>query len=153
MILPAPSSQIIADYLNPPPPAYKRAFPRNRPPASERESDRQRARNEVRQGSGEISADFDRNMWRRLVSGGHLRLLPCRSVPRRSAAAASAASPTVSAAVNSILLRSLKEHYLEVSKMTPPPVRLFLSKLRFSLRLINPRKRFWKGSPLIGVLA
>lgn len=29
----------------------------------------------------------------------------------------------VSAAVDSMLLRSLKEHYLEVSKMTPPPVR------------------------------
>ncbi|GAB2267143.1 hypothetical protein Dimus_002128 [Dionaea muscipula] len=28
---------------------------------------------------------------------------------------------TVSAAVNSMLLRSLKDHYLEVSKMSPPP--------------------------------
>ncbi|PKI76589.1 hypothetical protein CRG98_003048 [Punica granatum] len=28
---------------------------------------------------------------------------------------------SVSSAVNSMLLRSLKEHYLEVSKMTPPP--------------------------------
>ncbi|XP_030543475.1 mitochondrial acidic protein MAM33 [Rhodamnia argentea] len=60
-------------------------------------------------------------MWRRVVSGGHLRLLPCRSIPRRSAASAAANHPTVSSAVNSILLRSLKEHYLEVSKMTPPP--------------------------------
>ncbi|KAK3422118.1 hypothetical protein EUGRSUZ_G02665 [Eucalyptus grandis] len=62
-------------------------------------------------------------MWRRLVSGGHLRLpLPRRSIPHRSAAAsAAAAHPTVASAVNSILLRSLKEHYLEVSKMTPPP--------------------------------
>ncbi|KAG2592002.1 uncharacterized protein At2g39795, mitochondrial-like [Panicum virgatum] len=38
--------------------------------------------------------------------------------PSSSAAATAAAS---SSAVNSILLRSLKEHYLEVSKMAPPP--------------------------------
>lgn len=37
-------------------------------------------------------------------------------VSRRSSSSAS-----VSSAVNSILLRSLKEHYLEVSKMTAPP--------------------------------
>ncbi|XP_022992760.1 uncharacterized protein At2g39795, mitochondrial [Cucurbita maxima] len=30
-------------------------------------------------------------------------------------------STTVSTAVNSLLLRSLKEHYLEISRMTPPP--------------------------------
>ncbi|KAK4708091.1 hypothetical protein R3W88_029016 [Solanum pinnatisectum] len=30
-------------------------------------------------------------------------------------------SSSVSSAVNSIILRSLKDHYLEVSKMTPPP--------------------------------
>ena len=35
-------------------------------------------------------------------------------------AASTSASPS-STAVNSILLRSLKEHYLEVSKMAPPP--------------------------------
>lgn len=38
--------------------------------------------------------------------------------PFPTAAATAAAS---SSAVNSILLRSLKEHYLEVSKMAPPP--------------------------------
>ncbi|KAK3162069.1 hypothetical protein QOZ80_1BG0084950 [Eleusine coracana subsp. coracana] len=38
--------------------------------------------------------------------------------PSSSAAATAAAS---SSAVNSIILRSLKEHYLEVSKMRPPP--------------------------------
>uniref|UniRef100_J3L4I1 Mitochondrial glycoprotein n=1 Tax=Oryza brachyantha TaxID=4533 RepID=J3L4I1_ORYBR len=38
--------------------------------------------------------------------------------PSSSSSSAAAAS---SSAVNSILLRSLKEHYLEVSKMTPPP--------------------------------
>ena len=38
--------------------------------------------------------------------------------PSSTAAATAAAS---SSAVNSILLRSLKEHYLEVSKMAPPP--------------------------------
>jgi len=31
-------------------------------------------------------------------------------------------SSTVSSAVNSMLLRSLKDHYLEVSNMAPPPV-------------------------------
>jgi len=36
----------------------------------------------------------------------------------------SSTSPTsISAAVDTLLLRSLKEHYLEVSKMNPPPVR------------------------------
>lgn len=34
---------------------------------------------------------------------------------------ASRRSSSVSSAVNSIILRSLKDHYLEVSKMTPPP--------------------------------
>jgi hypothetical protein len=47
---------------------------------------------------------------------------------RRAAPAAAAlgcralaTSPYSSSAVNSILLRSLKEHYLELSKMRPPP--------------------------------
>lgn len=39
--------------------------------------------------------------------------------PSPSSAAATAAAS--SSAVNSIILRSLKEHYLEVSKMRPPP--------------------------------
>ncbi|CAK9177088.1 unnamed protein product [Ilex paraguariensis] len=53
-------------------------------------------------------------MWRKaLVSvGGALQ--PCRVTAFRR-------SSSVSTAVNSMLLRSLKEHYLEISKMTPPP--------------------------------
>ncbi|WVZ68669.1 hypothetical protein U9M48_017583 [Paspalum notatum var. saurae] len=46
------------------------------------------------------------------------RTLSATTSPSPTAAATAAAS---SSAVNSILLRSLKEHYLEVSKMTPPP--------------------------------
>ncbi|XP_019192780.1 PREDICTED: mitochondrial acidic protein mam33 [Ipomoea nil] len=40
-------------------------------------------------------------------------------VARRSSSSSSSSSG--STAVNSIILRSLKDHYLEVSKMTPPP--------------------------------
>ncbi|XP_066315110.1 uncharacterized protein At2g39795, mitochondrial-like isoform X2 [Miscanthus floridulus] len=46
------------------------------------------------------------------------RALSATPSSSRTAAATAAAS---SSAVNSILLRSLKEHYLEVCKMTPPP--------------------------------
>lgn len=45
----------------------------------------------------------------------------------------STTTTTVSSAVNSMILRSLKDHYLEVSKMTPPPVNTPLS-LSHSLR-------------------
>ncbi|KAF0919163.1 hypothetical protein E2562_028461 [Oryza meyeriana var. granulata] len=38
-----------------------------------------------------------------------------------SSSSAAATAVASSSAVNSILLRSLKEHYLEVSKMSPPP--------------------------------
>ncbi|XP_026663210.2 uncharacterized protein LOC103714423 isoform X2 [Phoenix dactylifera] len=55
-------------------------------------------------------------MWHRaFVVGGGGAALPWRSLARRSL------SSGTSAAVDSIILRSLKEHYLEVSKMTPPP--------------------------------
>ncbi|XP_050386534.1 uncharacterized protein At2g39795, mitochondrial [Argentina anserina] len=51
-------------------------------------------------------------MWRKLLSGcGVLKQQLCR---RYSTA-------TATSAVNSMLLRSLKEHYLQVSKMIPPP--------------------------------
>ncbi|KAK9282971.1 hypothetical protein L1049_011196 [Liquidambar formosana] len=53
-------------------------------------------------------------MWRRVFGGAGGGLHPWRMLAHRS-------SSTVSSAVDSILLRSLKEHYLEVSKMTPPP--------------------------------
>ncbi|XP_021901366.1 uncharacterized protein At2g39795, mitochondrial [Carica papaya] len=56
--------------------------------------------------------------WRRVIAGcasGHpLRMLASQST-------ATQANGGAASAVNSILLRSLKDHYLEVSKMTPPP--------------------------------
>uniref|UniRef100_A0A3N7FBU4 Mitochondrial glycoprotein family protein n=1 Tax=Populus trichocarpa TaxID=3694 RepID=A0A3N7FBU4_POPTR len=56
----------------------------------------------------------------------------------------SSTSPTsISAAVDTLLLRSLKEHYLEVSKMNPPPV--LLSKvcgLRQLKEKVNPPPAF-----------
>ncbi|CAA3005179.1 mitochondrial acidic MAM33 [Olea europaea subsp. europaea] len=59
-------------------------------------------------------------MWRRALvcAGGELHQLlrPWRTFACRSSSSASSV-----AAVNSILLRSLKDHYVEVSKMTPPP--------------------------------
>ncbi|EHA8589423.1 putative Mitochondrial glycoprotein [Cocos nucifera] len=54
-------------------------------------------------------------MWHRAFVGGGGAALPWRSLARRSV------SNGASGAVDSIILRSLKEHYLEVSKMTPPP--------------------------------
>ncbi|KAM7463772.1 hypothetical protein LguiA_031893 [Lonicera macranthoides] len=50
-------------------------------------------------------------MWKNSLAGV---LQPFRMLAYRQ-------SSSVSSAVNSILLRSLKEHYHEVSKMTPPP--------------------------------
>ncbi|KAL2539853.1 Mitochondrial glycoprotein family protein [Abeliophyllum distichum] len=59
-------------------------------------------------------------MWRKaLVCAGvelNQLLRPWRYLASRSSTSVSSA-----AAVNSILLRSLKDHYLEVSKMTAPP--------------------------------
>ncbi|XP_042455929.1 uncharacterized protein At2g39795, mitochondrial-like isoform X2 [Zingiber officinale] len=59
-------------------------------------------------------------MWRRGVQilrrcGGRAASLPLRSFDRRSLSSGAAS------AVDSIILRSLKEHYIEVSKMNPPP--------------------------------
>ncbi|KAL6532698.1 hypothetical protein OROGR_013658 [Orobanche gracilis] len=59
-------------------------------------------------------------MWKKALvySGGSLRqqlLQPWRTIASRS-------SSTASYTVNSLILRSLKDHYLEVSKMTPPPI-------------------------------
>ncbi|KAG8496688.1 hypothetical protein CXB51_007933 [Gossypium anomalum] len=63
-------------------------------------------------------------MWRRAVMDSKA----CQSwrlIATRGAAAGNGKHPSTSAsaaaAVNSLLLRSLKEHYLEVSKMNPPP--------------------------------
>ncbi|XP_057476723.1 mitochondrial acidic protein MAM33 [Actinidia eriantha] len=53
-------------------------------------------------------------MWRQVAKGA---LQPWSMIASRR----SSSSSSVSSTVNSILLRSLKEHYLEVSKMTPPP--------------------------------
>ncbi|PSS02724.1 Mitochondrial acidic protein [Actinidia chinensis var. chinensis] len=52
-------------------------------------------------------------MWRQVARGA---LQPWSMIASRRSS-----SSSVSSTVNSILLRSLKEHYLEVSKMTPPP--------------------------------
>ncbi|KAK5846307.1 uncharacterized protein At2g39795, mitochondrial [Gossypium arboreum] len=63
-------------------------------------------------------------MWRRALMDSKA----CQSwrlIAKRGAAAGNgkhaSTSASAAAAVNSLLLRSLKEHYLEVSKMNPPP--------------------------------
>ncbi|CAN0900578.1 Uncharacterized protein At2g39795, mitochondrial [Linum grandiflorum] len=57
-------------------------------------------------------------IWRSLLR--HSRAAqPWRSIPSRSSSSSSPAN--ISSAVNTMLLRSLKEHYLDVSKMNPPP--------------------------------
>ncbi|CAI0410601.1 unnamed protein product [Linum tenue] len=55
-------------------------------------------------------------IWRRL-SRGCRAAQPWRTITSRS----SSSSANISAAVDSMLLRSIKEHYLDVSKMNPPP--------------------------------
>ncbi|KAK8306232.1 hypothetical protein V6Z11_D03G113500 [Gossypium hirsutum] len=63
-------------------------------------------------------------MWRRAVMDSKAcqswRLITTRGAAAGNGKHAST-SPSAAAAVNSLLLRSLKEHYLEVSKMNPPP--------------------------------
>ncbi|XP_038711104.1 uncharacterized protein At2g39795, mitochondrial [Tripterygium wilfordii] len=54
-------------------------------------------------------------MWKKVLAESTVRQ------PWRMIACRRSISSTSSSAVDSILLRSLKEHYLEVSKMTPPP--------------------------------
>ncbi|KFK29874.1 hypothetical protein AALP_AA7G190200 [Arabis alpina] len=58
-------------------------------------------------------------MWRRVIGNVAVRQQLQRTLSTK--AGGSLKSGNVSAAVDSMLLRSLKEHYLEVSKMTPPP--------------------------------
>ncbi|CAH8274579.1 unnamed protein product [Arabidopsis lyrata] len=58
-------------------------------------------------------------MWRRVIGNVAVRRQLHRALSSKSGG--SGKSGNVSAAVDSMLLRSLKEHYLEVSKMTPPP--------------------------------
>nr|POE73854.1 hypothetical protein CFP56_26832 [Quercus suber] len=59
-------------------------------------------------------------MWRKTLAAATSLALrqPCLSIACRRH---SSTNTTVSSAVNSMLLRSLKDHYLEVSKMVPPP--------------------------------
>ncbi|XP_021741817.1 mitochondrial acidic protein MAM33-like [Chenopodium quinoa] len=52
-------------------------------------------------------------MFRKAIAAGAGVHQPWRTISRNSS--------VVSSAVNSVLLRSLKDHYLEVSKMAPPP--------------------------------
>nr|CAD1828112.1 unnamed protein product [Ananas comosus var. bracteatus] len=73
-------------------------------------------------------------MWRRSLSGAGVAAAAaaprwCSPLLRRISSS--------SAAVDSLLLRSLKEHYLEVSKMTPPPVP-FSPQSSPSPRRVNP---------------
>lgn len=58
-----------------------------------------------------------KQMWRRSIA---IALQPWGVLSSRR-------SSSVSSVVNSMLLRSLKEHYQEVSKMSPPPVCTILS--------------------------
>ncbi|KAF8397998.1 hypothetical protein HHK36_016924 [Tetracentron sinense] len=58
-----------------------------------------------------LSKEENKGMWKKIVAGAQS---PWNMIANRRAT-------NVSSAVDSILLRSLKEHYLEASKMTPPP--------------------------------
>ncbi|GMN32623.1 hypothetical protein TIFTF001_041766 [Ficus carica] len=53
-------------------------------------------------------------MWRRKVLTCALQNHPWRTIAIRR-------SSSVSSAIDSMILRSLKDHYLEISKMAPPP--------------------------------
>jgi len=62
----------------------------------------------------------EREMWKRVFREAIARQ-PWSTITSKRW---SSTSPTsISAAVDTLLLRSLKEHYLQVSKMNPPPVR------------------------------
>lgn len=71
-------------------------------------------------------------MWRRIIVSGEAaggaprrswRMLATKSKPAANSKPSSiGATASSSAAVDSLILRSLKDHYLEVSKMVPPPV-------------------------------
>lgn len=58
-------------------------------------------------------------MWRRALTATGGAVLQKQA--KRLLSAAPSTTTSVSAAVNSVILRSLKDHYLEISKMTPPP--------------------------------
>lgn len=66
-------------------------------------------------------------MWRTATARatGALLRSPSQSITRTPFRHYSSGSsnPSPSTVVNSMILRSLKEHYTEVSKMAPPPVR------------------------------
>lgn len=71
-------------------------------------------------------------MWRRIIVSGEAaggtprwswRTLATKTKPAANSKPSSGgATASSSAAVDSLILRSLKDHYLEVSKMVPPPV-------------------------------
>jgi len=80
----------------------------------------------TRRRGNRIEAKVNREMWKRAVVGAVGAL-------RRPF---SSEGGGISSAVNSMLLRSLKDHYLEVSKMNMPPVRsLSLCLLGFYFRV------------------
>ncbi|KAJ6727485.1 hypothetical protein OIU79_005386 [Salix purpurea] len=57
-------------------------------------------------------------MWKRALREATVRQ-PWSTITSKSWSSAS--PPSISAAVDTLLLRSLKEHYLQVSKTNPPP--------------------------------
>lgn len=86
-----------------------------------------------------LNGVFCVEMWRRVIGNVAVRRQLHRALSSKSGG--SGKSGNVSAAVDSMLLRSLKEHYLEVSKMTPPPVRSS-SSLSLSVFLSTFRLKF-----------
>ncbi|XP_010526127.1 PREDICTED: uncharacterized protein At2g39795, mitochondrial [Tarenaya hassleriana] len=61
-------------------------------------------------------------MWRRVIGDSAVRRHLWRSLSSKpTVGGGSGGGGNVTAAVDSMILRSLKEHFLEVSKMTPPP--------------------------------
>lgn len=80
-----------------------------------------------------VSLLLSGDMWRRSLSSAALA-----SAHRLLSSSASSA-----AAVDSLILRSLKEHYLEVSKMSPPPVLPLISYLR----CLSQSDAFFSPSP------
>lgn len=74
-------------------------------------------------------------MWRRVIGNVAVRHQLQRTFSSKAGGIGKGGD--VSAAVDSMILRSLKEHYLEVSKMTPPPVRP--SSLSLTILCLFPR--------------
>lgn len=92
------------------------------------------------------------SMWKKVFKESVVRQ-PWRMIASRRSST-SRTTTNISAAIDSFLLRSLKEHYLEVSKMNPPPViKYSIPSLSFSLSVhiisvyvflfLKPYKTLW----------